>query len=82
MLKTTVYCDCCRNEIPEPRSWEFDPRPFKVSVETSCQNPLGDLEEAPGYQAVTLEFKHTCYNCSRRLAQAIATVINEARHTA
>jgi hypothetical protein len=79
MKTVKITCDICGESINPSRGWEEAPHPINVTVTCSCQNPLGNLKEAPGYQAVNLNFEDVCRHCSKKIAWAIYKEITNIR---
>lgn len=75
----TIFCDCCKQEIKNLGRWENKPWPFEVVVTTDCQNPLGYLDEKPGFQGVHLKLEHVCLACATGLAKVTADFIQKRR---
>lgn len=80
MIKQTIFCDICKQEVIRPEEWYNIPHPFSITVTTDCQNPLGYLEERPGFQYVKLDFNNICRDCAKGVAKVVAGFIQGKRN--
>ena len=78
MRKLVITCDVCGKEH-KTGDWAEEPKSIILVTHCTSQNPMSRVE--PGFQLNRYERDDVCQSCMRKIAESIATTIEELGKT-
>ncbi len=74
MRENVFICDLCRARVKETR-WELQAADLYLNIYLPCSNPMGAVSTNGSWQSSVVEYKETCNDCRKVVAEHIAAAV-------